>query len=491
MLLVLCPFLAACGYGASADPQAGTLRVGFGIGPTARASGVTVLTEFLYAEPLIVHDWSGRPQRKLAQSWQWNTGGTVLTLRLKPGVRFHDGSLLTADTVVQFVRQHAARERPGFRYVTDVTAPDAQSVAIHLSRPDFFVLPELSELRLIHPDSNDLGTGPFRLITRTPVVEAERFDGYHEGRAALPGVRIVTYDTQRSAWAALMRGEVDAVQEVNRDSVEFMEASTKIATYTSVQPFYIPLLFNVRHEALRHVEVRRAIAQALDRTAIIERAMRGRGRLAESPVWPFHWAHPADPPRHSYDVAGAAAALDAAGFRLPGAGRPGEQRRRFAIRCMVYNEDPQFERIALMVQRQLFEVGVALEIELVDLRTFSERAARGDFDALLIRVQAGRAMDYTYRFWRSAEAGRPAMQNSGYRGADAILDELRHSVDDDDTRRSVSKLLQRFHDDVPAALIAWTEVTRAVDARYDVGTDGNQDPLFNIWKWRPVRASRR
>ena len=114
MLLVLCPFLAACGYGASADPQAGTLRVGFGIGPTARASGVTVLTEFLYAEPLIVHDWSGRPQRKLAQSWQWNTGGTVLTLRLKPG-RSRAACCLTNCTTVSAVSSDPSWNlTPGF-----------------------------------------------------------------------------------------------------------------------------------------------------------------------------------------------------------------------------------------------------------------------------------------------------------------------------------------------------------------------------------------
>jgi peptide/nickel transport system substrate-binding protein len=445
---------------------------------------VGVITELLYAEPLLVHDWTGRPVSRLVDRWEWHPRGTALTIRLKDNIRWHDGSPLTADAVVRFLRQSADQKRFGFRHVTGIAAVGQNAVTIQLSQPDFFLLPELSEIKVTHPDRTDVGTGPFRVSSRSPL-EVQRFDSYHAGRSSLAGVRISTYDTQRSAWAALMRGEIDVVQEVGRDSVEFMEGSSNIDTYPSVQPFYIPLLLNVSHPALKNVEVRRAISEALDRSAIIERAMRGRGRIADGPIWPYHWAHPTRPSSYSFDPAHAASRLDKAGFPLPLGGQQGELRKRFAFKCLVYSEDPQFERIALLIQRQLFDVGIAMEIELADLNTlFGIRAPAGEYDALLIRMQAGRGMDYTYRMWRSG-AAEARVLNSGYTGVDTLLDELRVSLSDDDTRRIVAQLAERFHLDAPAVFIAWTEVTRAVSSRFDVGENRGQDPFFNMWQWRP------
>ena len=460
------------------------VRVGFGIGPSSRASGVNVLAEILYAEPLFAHDWSGRPVARLVSSWAWNAEGTRLTLHLKNNVRFHDDTLLNADVIARFLRKHAQKRRFGLRFVTAVQEPSSDSVIIELSQPDFFLLPELNEIRVTHPDSADIGTGPFRLVARSPNLEVKRFDGYHVARSRLAGVTIQTFDTQRAAWAALMRNDVDVVQEVSRDAVEFMEQSSTIETYRSLQAFTIPLLFNHRHSAFRSAEVRRAVVEAIDRGAIVERAMRGRGRVAEDPIWPFHWAYPASDGVHRPDLTSAAARLDRAGFRIPTTGKPGELRRRFAFKCLVYNE-AQFERIALILQRQLFDVGIAMEIELMDLATLVEKHARsGSYDAVLLPMSSGRAMDYTYRMWHSG-ADEARMLNSGYKGVDQLLDELRHSWTDQDTRRIVSALKARFDEDAPAAFIAWTEVTRAVSSRFELGDSRNQDPFFNMWQWKP------
>jgi peptide/nickel transport system substrate-binding protein len=474
-----------------ATPNTGqdpVVRIGFGIGPSTRASGVNVLAELLYAEPLVGHDWTGRAVPRLAKSWSWNAEGTTLTLQVRDGVRFHDGSHLAPDVVARFLEKHTGEQRFGFLHIKGIeTAPNGD-VLVRLSQPDFFLLPELTEIKLTHPEAPDVGTGPFKLISRKPSIEVRRFDDYHSGRSALTGVRIQTFDTQRAAWAALMRNEVDVVQEVTRDSAEFMDDASSINTFRSLQPFYIPLLFNVRHPAFKHVEVRRAIVEVIDKTEIIDRAMRGRGRIAQDPIWPFHWAYPQGRAAHKVDVAHATARLDRAGFLLPSTGRPGELKKRFGFTCLVYN-DPQFERIALLVQRQLFDVGIAMDIELVDLQTLTaKRAHSGEYDALLLPVAAGRAMDYTYRMWRSGADGAQ-MLNSGYTGVDELFDELRTSWTDPETRRVVAKLVNRFDYDAPAVFIAWTEVTRAVSSRFDVGESSSQDPFFNMWQWRPLEVT--
>jgi peptide/nickel transport system substrate-binding protein len=254
--------------------------------------------------------------------------------------------------------------------------------------------------------------------------------------------------------------------------------------YPALQSFYVAMVFNHQHPILRHVDVRRALVEALDKRQIIERGMRGHGREADSPVWPMHWAYAPPTDRYSHDPESARKRLDAAGLRLPAGGKAGELRSRFKFKCLVY-EDPQYERIALMVQRQLLEIGVDMSIELVGLDAFEPLASSGDFDAFLMRANAGRSLDFSYRLWRSPGPDQMTLQRTGYSGADHLLDALRRSTSDDEMRATVAALVQKFHQDAPAAFIAWLEVTRAVDSSFSVGGSTGEDPLTNIGEWRP------
>jgi peptide/nickel transport system substrate-binding protein len=495
ILRVVLAFLVVSTLGCHRDPAASpserVARIGFGIGPSARAEGVNILAQILYAEPLLGQDWSGRLTRRLAQDWQWSADGKTVTLRLKKGVKFHDGTELDAQTVVRFLKKQVSSTRFGLQYVSSITPGGEDVVTITLSRQDFFLLPVLTELWVTHPDNENIATGPFKLVSKTPTVEATRFDQYHGGPSALAGVTIQTFNTQRSAWAALLRGDVDVVQELARGLVDVARNSSHIATYPSVQPFYMALALNHRHPALGKREVRRALVESIDRRAVIERVMQGRGRVAEDPIWPFHWAYPATAARHEFSPTTATTRLDEAGFRLPSNPVKGEIRKRFSFRCLVYNEDPLYERMAQLLQRYLFDVGIVMDIELVNLKDLIERSSQGDYDAFLLQMHSGRTMDYTYRFWRSGAGAEAKALNPGYTGADVLLDELRESISEEKTARIVQNLVDRFHRDVPAVFIAWTEMTRAVSTQFDVGEANGQDPFFNIWRWRPREVAAR
>jgi ABC-type transport system substrate-binding protein len=158
--------------------------------------------------------------------------------------------------------------------------------------------------------------------------------------------------------------------------------------------------------------------------------------------------------------------------------------RRFSIRCLFWN-DPQYERIALLLQRQLADVGVDLVLEASDDLQLQTRAGKGDFDTYLYQVTSGKSFNWTYRFWHSPVAGA-AYQDSGYTGVDAVLDRLRSVRDDGQVRTAVADLRERFYQDVPAAFLAWPETTRAVDARFDLGDRSDPDVFANLWKWRPA-----
>jgi peptide/nickel transport system substrate-binding protein len=482
--------LVGCTQSRTQTPPSSTLRLGTRDTVDARS----VLTRFLFAERLIAIDWNGRPQKALATSWQWQDEGRTLQVVLRQGVSFHDGTAMTAPVIADILKKLKQRDpRNIFGAVTKFEAADDHTLLFRLSRPDAFLLDGIADTLIIDPQKPDVGTGPFKLLSRTPSIVAEKNANYYQGVPGIDRVEVIPYDTLRGAWVALMRGEVDMVQEVNPDSAEFLEGASHVEMSSVIRPFYIPLVFNVRHPILKNVEVRRALAEAIDREEIVAQAMGGHARVADDPVWPFHWAYNAAARKYTYNPNAARIRLDAAGYAMRPAAA-GRMASRFAIRCVFWN-DPQWERIALLLQRQLADVGVDLVLEEADeLKLRSLVGGRGDFDTYLYQMTSGKSFDWTYRFWHSPINGIfDPYQNSGYTGVDAILDGLRTVRPDPEVRTAVSDLRERFYQDVPAAFLAWPETTRAVDVRFDLGDRSTPDLFANLWKWHPAdyqRASR-
>jgi peptide/nickel transport system substrate-binding protein len=486
-LAALCLFAAVSTAGVPGCPppspelqEPATLRLGSRDARDARA----VLTRFLYAERLIAIGWNGRPQQALATEWHWLDDGKALEINLRKGVTFHDGTALTASLVADILKKiKASDKRNSLGAASRFEAKGDHTLVVHLSHPDAFFVEAIADTLVVDPDKPDIGTGPFKILTRAPSIVAEKYPAYYQGLPGIDKVEVISYETPRAAWVALMRGEVDMLQQVNRDSAEFLEGVTHVEMSSTIVPYYIPLVFNVRHPVLRRVEVRRALAEAVNREEIVREAMGGHGRVADDPVWPFHWTYNNAARKYTYNPSAARVRLDAAGFPMHSSSVPGGMASRFSLRCAFWSE-PQFERIALILQRQLADVGIDLVLEALDDAALQRRVGKGDFDTYLYQLASGKSFDWTYRFWHSPADGAAAYQNSGYTGVDSVLDRLRVVLPDADVRTAVADLRQRFFEDAPAAFLAWPETTRAIDARFDIGDRTDPDVFANLWKWR-------
>ncbi|HKT81234.1 MAG TPA: ABC transporter substrate-binding protein, partial [Vicinamibacterales bacterium] len=327
-LYVLCLVLATAGVCAPGcqrgKPDTGpvTLKVGIGI-PTqgSQASGARTLITQLRSEPWLTTQPDGRQSGRIVSAWAWDQPHTALRLTLRKDVRFHDGTLLTPQIAADLLRQTAANAARLFALslssVKSVAVSGPDSVELHLSEPNQFVLPDLAlvSVRRQLASGEDIATGPFELLKQddhSAVLTA--FPQYYRGRPSIDRIDIATYPTQRNAWAALMRGEIDMLHDVSRDAADFVEAESAFNTYSFPRAYYIPLVFNVRHPALKNPEVRKAINEAIDRSTLVRDGMSGRGREADGPIWPEHWAYAKPVEPFKFDPAAARARLDKAGF---------------------------------------------------------------------------------------------------------------------------------------------------------------------------------
>jgi ABC-type transport system substrate-binding protein len=461
-----------------------TLRIGVGGGGESGTRGVINL---LKGDPWLSSRPDGRPADRIATSWSFDEAGTTLRLKLRSDVVFHDGTRLTPDVAVRAMRAtvasgaNLALRAPN---ISSIDTDGSDGIAIHLTGRNSFILADLMGALVVKADNPDIGTGPFKVDRRDGKnARLSAFPSYYRGQPKLAGVDVSAYLTQRSAWSALMRNEVDMLYEVSRDAAGFVQAETTVNTYSFPRPYYIPLVFNVRRPVFKDPRVRQAINMALDRELLVRDGMGGRGSVADGPVWPQHWAYAAPKQPFVYDPAASRNLLDQAGYGVrpnQGNGIPA----RFSFKCVVFANDSRFDRIEVLIQKQLADVGIEMVLVPVALDQFNDRVRVGDFDAFVIEM-AGRSLSWVYEFWHTNPRGQ---LDSGYRSADAVLDRVKGARSDDEVRSAIADFAQVLHDDPPAAFLTWQQQSRAVSRKFDVAAEEKRDILTNLWQWRPAGA---
>jgi peptide/nickel transport system substrate-binding protein len=461
------------------------VQVGTALPPAGLPNvGVRELVRGLYGESLVIADRGGRTAPRLCARWEWLEGGKTLSLTLQEGVFFHDGSRLNATTVATLLKQRFAEDPYAFTYrsVKEVKALDEQTLQIHLTRPEGLLLEDLVYVGITKAA---IGTGPFLLDGPATDQGAtlRRFDNYHQGRPGVERVEVRAYPSLRNAWSAMMRGEINMLHEVSREAAPFVEAESSVRAYPMLRPYVNALMFNVRHPVLSRREVRQALSYAIDRDAIVRDVMGGRGERADGPVWKYHWAFSTAQKIYDYNPDLARVKLDAAGFQTPQrVPASGDMPSRFRFTCLIMGNDSRFERIALVLQKQLYDVGVDMRIEAVPLVELAERFSSGRFDALFFETISGRSLTWLYRQWRSRPNRLPGELNSGYTAADAALDRLRETFVDADAKRAVGDLQRIFHEDPPAIFVAWPQTSRAISAKIHVPYENGMDVVGRLWR---------
>lgn len=449
-----------------ANPQPSLARIASGLG---RAT-------------LFRFDSRCRVSPHLASSFDISGDGRSWTVQLRDRLTFHDGSTLDAEAVAALIAAEAETDPvarlPGLRDVVGASALDARTVRIDLREPSWLLQEALATMPITGGPDGTSGAGPFIVSGdgRGDTLELSAFPGFYAGRPGIDRIVLRSYATARTAWAALMRGEIDLMHEVSPEAAAFLGTDDNTQVRPFLRSFVYLMGFNLAHPALRSAEVRRAMADSVDRRAIIARVFGGRGVPADDPVWPRHWASDDAAPTD------AAARPTARAVRVP---PPGQ--RRLMLRCLVPAGVPLFERLALHVQRAMLDAGVDLRLEPVGLAELSQRLASGDFETYLIEMN-GFGLSWTYWLWHSQASG--AFLSSGYQAADEALDAVRHARSDEELRARLGLLRRRFRDDPPAVFLCWNEAARAMSARFALPADDGLDIMAHAASWRAVPERR-
>ncbi|HKW79773.1 MAG TPA: ABC transporter substrate-binding protein [Casimicrobiaceae bacterium] len=419
---------------------------------------------------LVLRDERQKPIPGLAVSWR-TVDPLTWEFKLRKGVKFHDGSDFTAaDVVASIERVPTVPNSPSpftayTKQIKEMTVVDPYTIRFRTAAPYPLMPTDMTQVAIISAkaakasteDFNSgkaaIGTGPYKLVryAKGDRIELERYDGYWGGRTPWQKVTLRLLPNDASRVAALLAGDVQAIEYVPTSDVAKIRADKRLNVYKVIADRLIYLHLDSDRDVspyvtdkdgkplaknpLKDARVRKAISKAINRAVIVDKVMEGEAVPAGQLLADAMFGTTRNLKVEPYDPAGAKRLLAAAGYP-DGFG------------LTIHSPNNRYvndAKIAQAVAQMLTRIGIATKVETMPSATYFPQATERKFSFMLVGWSSGtgeassplKALVATYdrdKGFGTANRGRYSNPK-----VDALLEQALSTVDD--TRREA--LLQR------------------------------------------------
>jgi peptide/nickel transport system substrate-binding protein len=449
---------------------------------------VDQLYDFLADLPeslLTIGDVGFRP--RLAERWTWSPDSSSVEFTLVRNASFHDGRLVTAQDVKFSYElykdpQVGSIHASSLPAVDSIVVTDSSTIRFHFADrgPERFfhlvynlaVLPGhafegIDRTRLAESPlaTAPIGSGPFKLARweRGTALEVTANPAYHRGRPGLDRIVWRIGGDYSTAARSVMAGESDFVEVLRPEAMQQLKADggARAVEYPTYEHGY--LLFNTRspnnrkqpHPLFGDARVRRALAMAIDRPAIVRNAYDSLATLSYGPFTRPLWSSDTTIAQLPHDLEHARQLLDSAGWRdgnndgiRERSGRP----LRFAL--LVPSVSAPRQRIAVVLQEQLRAVGADVRIESTEPPSLGPLLGAGKFDAFIHVWMLDPSPASIAQVWGSRDLERSA--NFGWYSnprVDSLIEIAREEEDLGRARAAYRQVYEMIVSDAPAVFL--------------------------------------
>ncbi|MGP9539098.1 ABC transporter substrate-binding protein [Brachybacterium sp. AOP43-C2-M15] len=415
--------------------------------------GMNVLINIF--DTLTMRDVDNELVPRLATSWE-SVDEHRWRFHLREDVTFHNGEPFDAESVKFSIERLVDPETGStiveLRAVDHVEIIDEFTADIVMADPDP-VIPEkvslfggvmlppghLEEVGAEAFAASPVGTGPFRFASwrKAQLLRLEANRDHWNGRPAFDELHFTAMPNAASALAGIQSDEVDMVSALDPEAALQLEGykGVDLAKHPGIRMFFVVL--DTEHEILRDVTVRRALNHAVDVPLLIDAVLNGSGREAATIVPQEAFGHDPEIPPPERDPA-------LARRLLAEAGHPDGIELRFT----ASNLD---RLLSEALAGMLGEVGVRLDLELLEPGTFAERLESEDptsLGSMYLTGSTGWTLDggATLQSYIRSDRRRSRIRSEE---ADALIDTIEQTVDPDVRLDALREMQQWLHDQAP------------------------------------------
>ncbi|HEY7165820.1 MAG TPA: ABC transporter substrate-binding protein [Candidatus Binatia bacterium] len=280
-------------------------------------------------EPLVEVSYTRREYfGVLAESWEFQ--GKKWVLRLRKGVRFHDGTPFTAKDVIHSIHRirtdKQSLQAANFSDITEIEAPDDYTVLVTTEVPNAVFLDRLTNRFMISKaaaekygdqvDQHPTGTGPYKLVSwqRDGNLVLTRNDLYWGPKPEIKEVVFKKIGEDAARVAGLLAGQGDVMNNVPIEEIPRLEKHPRVRAekVEGVRMYFLAM--NVTHKPFDNKLVRQALNYAVDPTAVIKYIYEGNGYVMNGPIGSKVIGYDPGVKRYPYDPKKAKELLTKAGF---------------------------------------------------------------------------------------------------------------------------------------------------------------------------------
>jgi len=449
--------LALAAAGAFATAGAQTLRIGLAedpdvLDPTLARTFVGRVVFAALCDKLVDIDEKLNIVPQLAASWEWSADSKALTMKLRPGVTFHDGEKLDAAAVKYNIERHktmaGSNRRGELALVASVDVVDPMTARLNLSAPFAPLLAQLADRAgmMVSPKAaqaagdkfgaNPVCSGPFRFVERVAQdrIVLERYANYwNKGEIHVDKVVYLPIVDSTVRLANLKSGQLDFIERMAASDVPALKTDARFRISKITEIGYQGITINVGKSDLaqknplgRDPRVREAFELALDREGIVQVVMEGEAAVGNQWVAPDNPYYAKGMPVPKRDLARAKALLKEAGVPNPS----------FTLMTPTTSDG---QKVAQVVQAMVKEAGFDVKIQSTEFATSLDLADRGQYEAYVL-AWSGRADPDGNIF--SFDACKQPLNYAGYckPEVDDILNKSRTTRDPAERRRLFDQL---------------------------------------------------
>lgn len=451
------------GGGSNADRA---LRVGVttdasSLDPIRGSSGGDHVLLFPIYDTLISYNSQLEAEPGLAENWELVTP-TELSLTLRTGVTFHDGTPFDAEAVkynIERAKSDDSNIIPDVASIDEVRVETDHKVTLVLSQPDASLLMALSDRAgmMVSPTAaeaanGDLSTAPvgaggwvFNEWRHGESLQVDRYDDYWDAESVrAPSIMLNIVPEPKTRVTSLRGGQQDIVFDVAPSDAESLESAAGVALYQAPRVNSHMIYINTGSDELGDPKVRRALSLAIDREAILQSGFFGRGRVANSVFPEGYWASPPATVKYDYDPETARELLAEAG----------KENLTFDLLIVA---DAQITRISEILKEQWAAIGVTVNLlprEVVQQAQefFVEKTSPASFSQWTGRPDP--AMTYALAF---GEDGFYNPSGIAAPGLEAALIEQNQSIESADRKPGLDRAAEAVFDFTASFPIAFVD----------------------------------
>ncbi|MBI1170015.1 ABC transporter substrate-binding protein [bacterium] len=329
----------------------------------------------------------------LATSWDWSADGMTLTMKLRPGVTFHDGTPFDAEAVKYNIERSATLQeslrKAEVKSIASTEVVDPLTVKFTLKAPDATLLAQLADRAgmMISPTAakaegvdfglNPVCSGPFKFVKRIQQdrIELEKYAGYYDAaRIHFDHLTFLPIPDGTVRLANLRAGDLDMIERLAATDLASAKADANLTVASATSLGYQGITVNIANtDAAKNplgqdARVRQALSLAIDRDAINQVVFNGAFAPGNQPFPPTSPWYDKDFPIEKRDVAKAKALLKEAGLD------------KVDVKLQVPNS-PEQAQLAQVIQSMAAEAGINIQIVAKEFATMLKDQTAGDYQA--------------------------------------------------------------------------------------------------------------